>query len=265
MSWHCFDRRLVLAVLLTLANPALAVEVLLNNGSQPPDPENVIDSSNSFPEDRVLIANRDCDPRIEPVCSAPGPATIVALENGGRVGGGIVVHQTSELRIQGGQAPSPIDPTVTVAALDDATILMTAGEVGGLVAADASLVTVLGGTVGFVDVISRLVYEGGQIGGITAFSGGIALIFGSEFAVGGVPVGLGPIAASDGVLTGRLRSGEAIALQFDRGVFSGIDGHIILVPEAGTGSFAMTGLALLGAVGRIRSRCPSQRWPARDL
>jgi len=59
---------------------------------------------------------------------------------------------------------------------------------------------------------SRVTLSGGSVGrDLVAFELSTILIVGSDFAVDGVPVDYGPIAAMDGVLTGTLQSGDPIA------------------------------------------------------
>lgn len=91
-----------------------------------------------------------------------------------------------------------------------------------------------GGTItGSVYALNAPTYwSGGAIGGpIHAMRHGEFYVFGSGFAVDGVPVGYGALISMSGTLTGTLNSGESIIVDFRQGeTYSGSNtGTIILV------------------------------------
>jgi hypothetical protein len=82
-----------LALILTMGAPAHAVPIMINNGSAPPNAENVIDGADDYSGDSVHVRNIGC-PRGWPTgnlddagnpCPSPGTPTHVAVKDGARL------------------------------------------------------------------------------------------------------------------------------------------------------------------------------------
>jgi hypothetical protein len=122
-------------------------------------------------------------------------------------------------------------------------------------------VTVTGGAIHQgVDADGPVTVEikGGEISGnLYAKQTSTIRVFGSGFAVNGVPVDPGELEAMNGMLTGTLDSDDALSVNFQQGYPSGeYTGTIELVPEPVLA--LMQGLALL-SVAVIRSRRRARR------
>jgi hypothetical protein len=197
---------LLALALVLLAAPAGAL-VIINNGLAPPNPANVIDSRI---QDEVRVQNVGCDSIVTNPCPMPwGDPTSVELVSGGSVADDLHAFESSTLTMSGGSVGR------FLFARDSSTLTMSGGSVGGeLQARDSSKVTMSGGSVG--DNLgafesSTLTVSGGTVGILVVASDSSTLtIVGTDFAVDGDPVDYGPIAASSGVLTGTLESGELI-------------------------------------------------------
>jgi len=193
--------------------PAGAEIIVINNGLAPPNPANVIDADNSFP-DTVYVQNVGCDVTVAYPCEAPGSPTSVELVDGGSVGGGLSAFESSTVTISGGSVGF-------FGANDSSTVTMRGGSVAGAVTPSGH---------------SSVVITGGSVGGIIApDESSTVTIVGTGFAVDGVPVDFGPILAKSGTLTGTLESGEPIDTVFCHaycgGPISATTGLITLVPE----------------------------------
>lgn len=170
---------------------ATAVETI-NNGGSPPTAANVIDAGDGIRFSHVEVRNVGCGPGS---CPMPwGAQTQATLAAGGKIVGDLRARESSIVRMSG-------------------------GSVGGsLVADDASRIELTGGAVA-LDLLSlgfgSIEMRGGSVGrDLIATAGSNIKIVGTGFAVDGVPVGPGPIAAQTGVLTGELAFGETINNRF---------------------------------------------------
>lgn len=258
----------------------LPVGIVINNGSAPPDPDNILDYYSVDPS--VHVRNVGCPPGWPSVwpdwpdwpsvspddpCLNAGDATEVTLVSGGSVSD-LVVMDSSAITMTGGYAD-------LVAAYGSSAITMSGGlGAGGVRAYGSSTITMSGGSVGedleangysSVKMSSGWVQErlvardsaaltmtGGLVGGVLAaedFS--TLMIVGSGFAVDGTPVPFGNLTALNGTLTGTLASGESLDNEFWQG--GGFyTGTIRLVPEPSTGLLVGGGLVGLLAVQRRR-------------
>lgn len=227
--------RWLLAVLTPLLAPAAAgtVGVLLNNGLAPPEALNVIDAADAYDitdgVGAVYVRNAGCTTDTG-ACPTPGDATTVELVEGGSVWE-LDVLDTSLLRVSGGTVNE------TLVALGSSELQISGGSVGHeLRGQDSATVTVSGGFVG---------------GPIVAAQASQITLVGTGFAVGGVPIGDGPIEATTGILTGTLASGDPIDSVFAHAGYSTeYTGIIQVVPEPGRGLLLAAGLGTLSAVAR---------------
>jgi hypothetical protein len=215
-----------------------AVVVLLNNGLAPPEAPNVIDASDAYDitdgVSAVTVRNAGCTTDTG-ACPAPGDSTTVEMVAGGSVWE-LDVLDTSQLRVRGGTVNE------TLVALGSSQIQMSGGSVAHeLRAADSAAAILSGGFVG---------------GPIVAAHASRITIVGSGFAVGGAPIGDGPIAATTGLLTGTLASGDPIESVFAHAGYSAeLTGTIVVVPEPGPGLLGAVALAAASAVARgLRGR-----------
>jgi hypothetical protein len=260
--------------------------VVINNGLAPPNPANVFDAGNSFPEESVLIEDVGCDAVVEFPCAMPwGDPTSVELVAGGLVGRDLAAFETSSLTMSGGSVGQSLlaydsssltmsggsaagdlatydSASVTMsgglvagdlATYDSASITMSGGSVAGdLATYDSSSVTMSGGSVmgelAALDSSSVTMSGGHVVSDLIAAHSSTVRIIGTGFAVDGVLVDFGPIAATYGTVTGTLKSGEPIDNRFFR-----IGGTIALVPEPDAALLSIVAALSLAAVQRLRA------------
>lgn len=139
---------LLAAVLLGLPAAAGAADVLLANGSAPPDPANVIGDA-TYVNDHLWVRNVGCppgglaDPGAD--CPAPGAPTALAVVPGGDVGR-LSVRDSSSIEMSGGAVGGGSFGIVFRVA-DSASVSVTGGTVNGenLAISDAAHLTWDGG------------------------------------------------------------------------------------------------------------------------
>jgi hypothetical protein len=174
----------------------------------------------------------------------------VEVAAGGRVYT-LAVFESSAVTLRGEVGGANVFPPGSLTAYDNSTITMlSGGELGGaLTAYGSSTVTLTGGAVGSntrtpwsygltAFESASVTISGGSVGGdLQAYDSSSITIIGAGFAVDGVPVDFGPLAATTGTLTGMLESGEPIENEFchQGGAcpfsWNSADGVIQLVPE----------------------------------
>ncbi len=196
----------------------------------------------------VFVRNANCgtSPNPRAACSEPGASTNLTLPSSGAIGA-LYVGDTSSITLSGGA----IGNGLIVAG--SASLEMSDGYVGWyLKAIDSSSLTISGG---FIDSgisasdHSRVVVSGGLIERLYASDSSTITVIGTGFAIGGTPVGNGPITATSGELTGTLLSGEAIECDLYR---SG--GSIVIVPEPSAVTLQAGALACLAGISACRRR-----------
>jgi hypothetical protein len=73
-----------LAALAWAVTAAPSGALVINNGLAPPNPANILDSTNASATQTVIVTNAGCIGALPPViCNQPGAATTVALVDGG--------------------------------------------------------------------------------------------------------------------------------------------------------------------------------------
>lgn len=164
---------------------------------------------------------------------------------GGSAGDGLSTSGNAHVLWDGGDASTDFTFAGSMS-----TITVLSGGVGEAVSAqDSSVISLFGGDL--TAATNNL--------GIGAFDSAEIRIGGSGFMVDGLPVGLGPLSATSGTLSGTLSSGEAFSVDFvhngatDPGGFtifsingaSSADGLIVLVPEPTTAWLLGLGVAAL--------------------
>jgi hypothetical protein len=259
---------------------SVSAATLINNGLAPPNPANVIDDE-TYASDGVRVRDEGCP--LDDACLDPGDSTEVALVEGGTVGLGITVSDSSILTMSGGSVGDTVEiassATVTLSGgiiegylASNGTLAMSGGTVKlNLSAMDFSIVTMSGGTVeghlfaGWDStvtmaegiVLGRLeafdsasvTLSGGTIGDtIVAYHSSAITIEGTNFMVrsGGDPVAVpyGDLNALTGTLTGTLASGDPLDNVFFQGGGS-YAGTISLVPEPSAALLQITAFAML--------------------
>ncbi len=157
----------------------------------------------------------------------------VTLQAGGQIGGFLIGYQFSELHVLGGSIGTFLHAYTQA----DAFVR------GGTIAGDL-----------VVSQIATIEFSGGAVGGsFLAQDGGEIRIFGSGFRVDGNPVGLGPVTATTGVLSGNLASGAGFSNPFrqgEAGSGAAYTGRIVLVPEPAR--IGLLASAVCGATARLR-------------
>ena len=227
-------------------DPPYQWHCVINNGSAPPNPENVIDDG-THSDDWIFVRNVGCPP-VWPTggyafdeCPAPGAPSAVAL-----TGGGVVkyldVWDSSSVTMSGGAVEE-------LGAWNVAALTMSAGAVNGdLYADNSSSVTVLGGTLNgdlYAYASSTVTMSGGVVtGDLLVYDDSTVAIVGRDFEVDGAPVPYGDLAAQVGTLTGTLAAGDPLENLFCQGGYMGVcTGTMTLVapPPEYCGDGAITG------------------------
>lgn len=239
------------AQLVALPGSAQVTNILINNGLDCSNPDNVIDHGHYSDLDHfVYVRNDGCPPSGPPddPCPAPGDATQVCIESGGFLNelqiydssgvtfnGGlsdfsVVAYDSSSLTINSGGG-------MVMAGTGSSTVTMNGGGVTLLEASPSSTVTINDGQVGDFSVSSpAATINGGAVefvesylSGVVRINGGTALVWlkafesssivltGTGFAADGSPVPYGDLSAQTGTLTGTLASGDSIDCVFYQG------------------------------------------------
>jgi len=237
-------------LLLLLVVSRSQATVIIDNGLAPPNPANII---NTVIDEAVFVRS----------------STTVELVDGGQVGdqgserfevfdsssilmtGGLVwddifAHGTSSVVMSGGVVNSGL------VSFDTSIILVTGGTVSTGVDGDgSSTVTVLGGTFGSVTGRgnSTVAIRGGLITIIGQVSGNsVVTVFGSGFALDGIPVAFGSLVPMAGQLTGVLQSGESLDAAFSRES----TGTLLLAPIPEPSTALLLGFGLIGLASQRR-------------
>lgn len=245
-----------LALLLFTAGPARATTFVIDNGSAPPDPANVISAVTPGDEYEVRDAPGGASTAVAVVdpaefqwlrvygassaslqggtgqlLSAGDQSSIVI--DGGTVGHISITDQASLVLESGGHE---IGPDSSLSVLGDATATILGGIVAdsGLDVGERGHVAIFGG--------QFLTLDGDPPGFWTIGGEGVVTVHGSGFAVDGVPVPLGQVTGG-GRLTGILDSGESLDVLF------GVEASaaLFLVPEPALALLLASGLAWLAA------------------
>lgn len=216
---------------------ARATTVVINNGLAPPNPANVIDASNSFPNASVFIHDVGCDATISANgdpdsyqgCASPSTPTSIEIVAGGQIGnpinapsgaGALDVFDTSTFAMNRGfvrfnifarQSGHVVVTSGFVSedlrVMDSASAVSAGGSIDNLLVRESGTAVVRGGTlrVGPADAGILSVAEFATL-----------TVLGSGFAVDGSLVPYGPLVATSGTLSGVLASGDPINNLFFR-------------------------------------------------
>jgi hypothetical protein len=218
--------------------------VVIDNGSAPPNPDNIVDTPSGWPN--LCVQSQ----------------TTVAIDPGGVIGGtgegSVFVLDTSRVDVRGGSA-------TTIFALDSSRITLSDGSVERFATEGGATGLITGGLMQHLSARdnSWIEFWGGGFAS-TANSDIIAAqdaqidILGADFAVNGIPIGFGPIPANPnpfGRLTGTLASGQPLDVLFQFEHLYGNTSTINLVfqqpiPEPSTALLLASGLIGLAINGR---------------
>lgn len=234
---------LVTSLIATGAIPAVGADlIVINNGSSPPNPVNVINAADgsTYADALIHVHNLGCDGSVNP-CATPGNPTTVTVEEGAGVGSSVVAFESSVIEMTGGSVGG------IFGAIGNARAALKGGVVGGNLGCSGTATCIMSGgsvsgNVGGSDA-SRIEWRGGQASG-TVFANDAAriVIVGSGFAVDGVTVPPGVIASAAGTLTGTLASGDSVNNAFrHRGADALATGLITLSPTRFQGLGALPG------------------------
>ena len=263
---------------MSLAVPASATLVVINNGLAPPNPENVLDAEDDLSLVDVLVRNVGCGDEWGHPCPLPGAATSVELADGAEVDV-VGVFDSSSLFVSGGTAEILESFGASVIAISNGEIqqfveaaeflhyhiqrrLHRHGIVGNRLRDDHDDRRVVKGVTSATNALGRVTISGGTVNAfLFAFLDESVLeIVGDGFQVDGSPVPFGPIEAITGVLSGVLASGDPIEVTFYHNGYAGfpsvMSGAITLVPvpEPSAALLLASGLACLAAAHRRRLR-----------
>jgi hypothetical protein len=126
-----------------------------------------------------------------------------------------------------------------------------------------AIASLTGGAIGFdadADQGATLLIKGGHVGRYLSARGDASVaLFGTDFAVDGAPVSLGPLPVPHGIVTGTLASGEPIAVEFFHAGaqpphLPGLATGTIRVPEPDAGFLALAASAALAVVAAARRK-----------
>lgn len=258
---------LTLALVVLAAGAAQPATIVIDNGSAPPDPANVISAATPF-DDYEVRNSPGGDPTAVVVVDPAAffffnvfDSSSAVLEGGtGQfVGAGgqsslvitggtfdfIGVGHNATLRLEGGGNGTHRDSGLETYGDSRTTILGGTVSDNGLSAYDRSRVRIRGGSFVGLDFDEPLP------GRLTLYDEGVVVrVHGSGFAIDGVPVPFGLVTAIGGDLTGTLASGESL----DVGFFRAHPGaRLYLVPEPGP-ALPLAGLAAALAARRAAVR-----------
>ncbi len=196
-------------------------------------------------------------------------------------GGGL--YSVGTVSIQGGSVASVQGDFVSVSggtvigSLNGVSVLISGGFVGGVYAGSA---IITGGTIGTLYSSGDFEVYSGEIGGFGVGNGSLdffggqlpdtfyvnaprtapgVTFHGGDFTLNGLPIDFGVVTECDGILAGRLSSGERFSMDFEQcEPVGGNTGNLVTVAQAPVpepSTAALAGCILLG-VGLSRGR----RW-----
>ena len=205
----------------------------------------------------------------------PEMYTTVNLLPGGSISDGLIAHESSRINISGGTVGFLDIVDSCQAVISDGTILtdmhasgscqvdISGGSILEEMWINDSQVDISGGSIGsylFTRGSGQVNISGGTIGNeLQSFGESIVTIYGSDFAVDGVPFGYGELTDNGGsyedphrLLTGTLTSSELINNAF----YIGDDAKIVLVHDPYVPiPVPVPGAVILGSLGLTFSGC----------
>jgi hypothetical protein len=184
------------------------------------------------------------------------------LTQTGAVDGLFEVTEQSSMLLAGDAQASGLDSGVVMSG--SGFLEMVGGHItdNGLQASGDARIQMSGGRIDTLGVLlseqASMLWSGGEISELELLDTSQLSIAGDSFEIDGIPVDLGLVGASSGLLSGILASGDPFAVPFTRA--SGA--RLFLLPEPSTGSLVGLGLVALAArraraprgAGRVRTR-----------
>jgi hypothetical protein len=230
------------------AAPASATFLLVNNGSAPPDPANVIEAGESTQADQLGVRNVGCTGTGP--CASPGASTAVRIESGAQLGSA-ECFDTSQLELADGQlGTNPVSQSL-LTARDAASVTMSGGTVAGAAGSLGSAsFTLSGGTLGavlFAENQSQLTMSGGEVAMGQVFDAARLRIVGGRVRGGLQAFGDGRIRVEGGLLDTAGNDEEILA--FANSVITVVgDAFAVNASPVGYGPIAATSGQLTGSL-----------------
>jgi len=196
------------------------------------------------------------DGRYRGIVALSGRSTLL---HDGTIDGTISIVDQAHMTLQGGPIATQADSGVVMSGAG--SLLMISGRItdNGLQAEGDASIEMLGGTIDGAGVQlagdASMIWRGGEISRMSLDQLATLIIHGAGFEIDGVPVPLGLVSVTSGLLSGVLESGEAFSVPFTRSLGT----QLLLVPEPTTGVLLGLGLALLGGRSSTRRARPGSR------
>jgi hypothetical protein len=221
--------------LLIGAGVARGADIVIANGSAPPDPANVLGAGNSSPQDRVAVQSVGCNFLVEYPCAAPGAATEVLVVGGAWIGD-LAAFESSSVTMDGGTIERNLE------AFNFSHVTLNDGQIRDFVQArDFAKIDLTGGAVGDnceANGASEITLDGGSIDGfLLAFEQATIVMRGGVVARNLAALNFSTVTLSGGEVMGIVEAFDFATATVRGGAAADIEasGASIVTLEGGTG------------------------------